>query len=280
MHWETIAAPHDVAAPRPMTVRAQSIPARHHFPDHTHGWGQLVHAISGVLTVGVEGRSFVISPEQAVWLPTGLRHRVGSLLGAEFRSLWIADNAGAGLPESPTVFAVSPLLQALIVEAAALDGQDDPDGYAGRVTGLILDQLRRAKPLSGALPWPRGEPLSTICEALYSDPADPRGPEEWGLDLAMSGRTLARRFEAELGMSLRSWRRRLRLFKAIEMLGGGLGVTQTAMELGYSSTSAFVYAFRTQMGVGPHTYALGSRAGRRPRAPSSGAVLSSACHLR
>ena len=38
-----------------------------------------------MLTVAVEGRSFVISPEQAVWLPTGLRHRVGSLLGAEFR---------------------------------------------------------------------------------------------------------------------------------------------------------------------------------------------------
>ena len=52
-------------------------------------------------------------------------------------------------------------------------------------------------------------------------------------------------------MSLRSWRRRLRLFKAIELLGGGLGVTRTAMELGYGSTSAFVYAFRTGMGHCP-----------------------------
>jgi AraC-like DNA-binding protein len=51
-----------------------------------------------------------------------------------------------------------------------------------------------------------------------------------------------------------SWRRRLRLFKAVELLGGGLGVTQTAMELGYSSTSAFVYAFRTSMGCGPQAY--------------------------
>ena len=96
--------------------------------------------------VAVEGRSFVISPEQAVWLPTGLPHRVGSLLGAEFRSLWIADEAGAGLPTSPTVFGVSPLLRALIVEAAAVEEREDPDGYAGRVTGLILDQLRRARP--------------------------------------------------------------------------------------------------------------------------------------
>jgi hypothetical protein len=156
MAWESIQTPPGLAPPQPMTVRAQSIPARHSFPEHSHRWNQMVYAISGVLTVAVEGRSFVISPEQAVWLPTGLRHRVGSLLGAEFRSLWIADAAGRGLPESPTVFGVTPLLKALIVEATRIDGEDDRDGYAGRLTDLILDQLRRARPLPGALPWPRG----------------------------------------------------------------------------------------------------------------------------
>jgi AraC-like DNA-binding protein len=267
MIWETIAAPPGVPSPRPMTVRAQSIPARHYFPEHAHSWNQVVYAISGVLTVAVEGRSFVISPEQAVWLPTGLRHRVGSLFGAEFRSLWIADEAGAGLPNKPTVFSVSSLLQALIVEAAEIEGQDDRDGYAGRVAGLILDQLRRARPLPAALPWPRGGSLARICETLYADPSDPRGPEEWGRELGMSERTLARRFQAELGMSLRSWRRRLRLFKAIELLGGGLGVTQTAMELGYGSTSAFVYAFRTEMGCSPQAYMRGRVADRRSLTP-------------
>jgi AraC-like DNA-binding protein len=196
-----------------MTVRAQSIPARHYFPEHMHRWNQVVYAISGVLTVAVEGRSFVISPEQAVWLPTVLWHRVGSLLGAEFRSLWIADEAGRGLPTIPTVFGVTPLLKALIVEATEIEGEEDRDGYASRVTHLILDQLRRARSLPGALPWPRGESsLTALCEALYADPADPRGPEAWGRELGMSERTLARRFEAEVGMSLRSWRRRLRLF--------------------------------------------------------------------
>ena len=166
MLWETIAAPPGSAPPKPVTVRAQSIPARHYCAEHAHCWHQVVYAISGVLTVAVEGRSFAISPEQAVWLPTGLPHRVGSLLGAEFRSLWIADEAGAGLPTSPTVFGVSPLLRALIVEAAAVEEREDPDGYAGRVTGLILDQLRHARSLPGALPWPRGGPLARVCEIL------------------------------------------------------------------------------------------------------------------
>lgn len=259
MTWQTIAAPPGLPVPRPMTVRAQSIPPRHYFPEHAHDWNQVVYAISGVLTVTVEGRSLAISKEQAVWLPTGLPHRVGSLLGAEFRSLWIADEAGAGLPTSPTVFSVSPLLQALIVEAAAIAGQDDDDGYAARVVALILDQLRRARSLAGALPWPRGGSLARLCEALYANPADPRGPEEWGREFGMSARTLARRFEAELGMSLRSWRRRLRLFRSIELLGGGRDVTRTAMELGYGSTSAFVYAFRTEMGCSPQAYMRGAR---------------------
>jgi AraC-like DNA-binding protein len=258
MDWQTIEAPAGVRPPMPLRVRAQFIPARHFFPEHTHRWHQMVYAISGALTVISEGGSLVISPEQAVWLPTGLCHRVGSLLGAEFRSLWIAHDTGRDLASaSPTVFAVSPLLKALIIEATDIEGQDDDSGYAGRITHLILDQLRRARPLPTALPWPRDKALATVCEAIYADPADPRGPQEWGKVLGMSERTLARRFVTETGLSLRSWRRRMRLFRAIELLGGGMGVTRTAMELGYGSTSAFVYAFRLEMGSSPQAYMRG-----------------------
>ncbi len=61
MRWETIAAPPGAMPPRPMTVRARSIPARHYFPEHAHAWRQVVYAISGVLTAAVEGQSLVIS---------------------------------------------------------------------------------------------------------------------------------------------------------------------------------------------------------------------------
>ncbi|MGC5845055.1 helix-turn-helix transcriptional regulator [Mesorhizobium abyssinicae] len=254
MTWHAITAPPGLRPPQPITVRAQTIPARHYFPDHSHAWHQLVYAISGVLTVYTEAESFVITPDQAVWLPTGVEHRVGSLLGAVFRSLWIADEAGANLPKVPTIFMMSPLLRALIVEATELEGKPEGDDYSGRVTALILDQLVRVQLLPSALPWPRNAQLTALCEALYMDPTDNRSPQQWGLALNISPRTLARRFNTELGMSLRSWRRRLRIFRSIEFLGGGLGVTQVAMELGYGSASAFVYAFRGEMGSSPQAY--------------------------
>ena len=50
MRWETIAAPPGLMPPRPMTVRAQSIPARHYFPEHAHRWNQagFTHEIAQV----------------------------------------------------------------------------------------------------------------------------------------------------------------------------------------------------------------------------------------
>ncbi|OAF05646.1 cupin [Bradyrhizobium centrolobii] len=254
MTWASISAPPGVLPPRPITMRVQSIPPRHEFPEHAHDWHQVAYAIDGALMVTAESRSFVISPDQAVWLPSGVSHRVGSLLGAEFRSLWIAVDAGRNLPSAPTVLAVSPLLKELIVEAAAIERSQDSDGYPERVATLILDQLRRAQSLTTGLPWPRGGRLLRLCEALYIDPADARSSSEWAKALGMSSRTLTRQFEAEMGLSLRSWRRKLRLLRAIELLSSGTAVTETAMQLGYGSASAFVFAFRTEMGASPHAY--------------------------
>ena len=173
------------------------------------------------------------------------------------RQLWIVDEAIAILPRQPTVYGVGPLLKALITEAMELSGSIKRDEYTDRVTQLILDQLSRATPIAAALPWPRSKTLTRICEALYANPADSSSSDEWARELAISPRTLTRRFEDELGMSLRSWRRHMRIFKAIELLGGGMDVTRVAMDLGYGSSSAFIYAFRTAMGVTPQVYMRG-----------------------
>jgi len=255
MQWNLITAPSDALPPSPLTMRVQTIPARHCFAAHRHAWNQVVYARSGVLMVAVEGQSFVISPDQAVWIPSGVVHGVGSFLGAEYRSLWLANDPGGSVcAHGVTVFGVSPLLKALIVEAAEISRYKDVDGYFGRVCQLVLDQLHRARPVPFVLIWPTSAALLRLCETLYNNPADARGPDEWGQALGMSGRTLERRFRAETGLALRTWRRRLKLFRSIEFLENGFDVTRTALELGYGSPSAFVYAFRSEMRCSPLTY--------------------------
>ncbi|HEV7324011.1 MAG TPA: helix-turn-helix transcriptional regulator [Bosea sp. (in: a-proteobacteria)] len=254
LSWLTVATPSNLPPPCPLTIQTLSLAPRHRFPEHSCRWHQVVCALEGTLTVNTSTRSFVVSPGQAAWLPAGLSHQIGSLLGAELCSIWIEDVASVDLPAAHAVLPVSPLLKALILEATAIEGSADSDDYAPRVRRLILDQLRRTRTLSSPLPWPRSGLLLSLCEALYTDPADPRSFAEWSKSFGMSSQTLARRFEAEMGLSLRSWRHRLRLFRAIEMLAGGLSVTQTAADLGYGSASAFVYAFRAAQGSSPHAY--------------------------
>ena len=80
-------------------------------------------------------------------------------------------------------------------EAVAIEGQDDDGGYAGRVTGLILDQLRRADALPGALPWPRAGGLTTLCVSfprLLDDRCPTRPPRRAGSPASSGPRVIGR----------------------------------------------------------------------------------------
>lgn len=255
--WVTLPVPVTPGLARPVHLRAQALPARHTFPVHTHPWHQLVYAVSGVLVVTVRDHWFIITPEQAVWVPVGTPHTTGALQDAAFRTLYVAE--APGLPAAVCVLPVSDLLKALIGELPAAMGDD---AYAARLNAVIVEQLARQRPLDFHLPWPASDRLRRLCEALYQQPADDRDLSAWGRDLGASPRTLLRHFEREVGMSLRQWRQRLRLFRAIEWLGAGRGVTDIALDLGYGSASAFIYMFRREMGVSPAQW---QRQGSEPR---------------
>ena len=155
------------------------------------------------------------------------------------------------MPKHCVVLSVLPFLQALIAELHAAELRKDDVAYIDHVGALILAQLHRAPVQEFCLPWPRTMMLRRLCENLYSDPADSRTAVQWCRELAITPRTLARRFKSEVGMSLRDWRRRLRLFRAMEWLGAGRSMTQIAMDLGYSSPSAFSFMFRQETGFSP-----------------------------
>ncbi len=252
--WTTIAVPDFATLPRAVFLRSQNMAPREIFPLHTHRWNQLVYATSGTMVVTVADSWYTITPEQAIWVPTGVPHTTGALNGAAFRNLYVADVPGLGMPEACTVYAVSGLLRALIVELERIDRQEESADYRAHLDALILAQLRRLPRQEFHLPWPHSPPLHRICATLYASPADPRGIDDWGRELGTSGRTLARRFAKETGISLRTWRHRLRLFLALEWLCAGRNVTDVALDLGYASTSAFTYMFRQEMGCPPSAW--------------------------
>ncbi len=70
----------------------------------------------------------------------------------------------------------------------------------------------------------------------------------------MSERTLARRFEQDLGMTFGQWRQQMRLAHAAPLIARGLPLSQVAAELGYASQSAFSAMFKKTFGQSPSTF--------------------------
>lgn len=258
--WLRVEVPELDSLPRAIYSRSQNLLARQVFPLHAHRWNQFVYATSGTLVVTVADTWYVITPEQAIWVPTGVEHTTGALNGAEFRNLYVADIPDLRMPSDCTVFSVTALLRALIVELESVSQRAGDDAYIDSLNAVIFEQLRRLPVQDFHLPWPRSPMLSRMCEALHASPADARSLRDWGLELGASARTLARRFEKEMGISLREWRYRLRLFLAVEWLCTDRSVTEIALALGYGSTSAFTYMFRQAMGCSPTEWRARRRA--------------------
>ena len=218
------------------------------FDRHTHPVHQLAWAHSGVLTVGIGDDTWVLPPSRALWIPAGVPHALGSSGVATTRSVYFRGPVGW---TAPTVVAVSPLLGHLIVHLAEASLAKPA---RRRAEAVVLDLLEPLHATTIAVPMPIDDRARRVADALRADPADTRALDAWGRAVGASGRTLARIFLAETGMTFAHWRAQLRLEAALPLLADGLPVTAVAHRVGYGSASAFVAAFRRAVGVTPASY--------------------------
>lgn len=250
---------------QPVVTVSSDSPRGLHFPAHRHFRAQLVFASEGVMTVTTAVATWVVPPQQAVWVPAGIVHEVYSRGPVSMRSLYVHPDATRGLPTECCVMAVEPFLRELIVKVADLaEGGEPRESYA-RLVGVVLDELRELKAAPLHLPLPRDPRLRAITEVLLAEPGDSRDLTAWARRAGASGRTLARLFRRETGMTFAGWRRRLRLLAAVSRLGAGEPVTRVAYDLGYHSPSAFVAMFRRSLGKPPGRYLKGTSRGTAAR---------------
>jgi AraC-like DNA-binding protein len=69
-----------------------------------------------------------------------------------------------------------------------------------------------------------------------------------------SRRTIERIFRAEVHQSPAAWQRRVRVLRAVELLGEGADVTTVAADVGYATPSSFGAAFRAETGTTPRQF--------------------------
>ncbi len=220
--------------------------------DFGHGWGQVVHAESGVLRVDSADASWVLTTGRALWVPPGLQPELVCGTRVHLRTVYLSPRVPAR-DHRVQVLAVSPLLRELLLAVArrAPLGQDGP---SGRLVAALVDELAAASTEPGELPLPRDPGARRLALRILASPG------ATSLDAQIEGcgasrRTLERRFIQQVGASLGTWRRLARLHHARLALAEGSSVAEAAERAGYATSSAFVRAFRSHFGTTPARWA-------------------------
>lgn len=223
-------------------------------PPDRHDEGQFVHAISGVIEVGMDGRLFLAPPQYGVWIPPGMEHASSNRHEASYATLYVARPLCAELPRRACTMAVNPLILAVLdlLRRGGIEFARTPPEQ--RLFQVLLDQLSSTPSHDSYLPMSQDPLLGQVLHELQSCPWDPRTLADWAARVHTTERTLARRCQRDLDMSFNEWRQRLKVVRGIALLEAGRAVKDVALELGYSAPSAFIAMFQRQMGMTPQAY--------------------------
>ncbi len=238
-----------------MTVFVRSLAATyysgHHIEAHAHPWGQLVYGAMGVMRVTLQDTFWIVPPARAVWAPPGVHHEIHAQGDYSMRTLDLAPEIAGHLPTIGAALQVTPLLRELVLRIVQIGVLDDEQRVHDGLVQVLLDELARAQTLPVSLMLPRDRRALAVVERLRKDPSSRLELTQIAEGSGASPRTLQRLFRDETGLRFTEWRRRLRLLHAMELLSDGASVTAAGIEAGYESTSAFVAAFRREMGFTP-----------------------------
>ncbi|TGV09315.1 AraC family transcriptional regulator [Alcaligenaceae bacterium 429] len=242
--------PHDVTVTRRDYVDGEL------FPWHTHGRGQFAYAACGVITVETEAGNWAVPPLRAIWVPADMGHAMQMRGPVTMLNSYISPTAAqrVGLPTYCQVFGVSTLLQQLLEKAVDVPLRYEQDGRESFLMGLLLHEIAVMPALSLNAPLPSEPRLAYACNAFLAAPSLEMSIDDMAKLAAMSRRTFTRLFRMHTGISFIEWRQQACLLAAVVRLGNGQSITRVAIELGYSSSSAFTSAFKSVLGEVPSRY--------------------------
>lgn len=240
---------------QPVTVNLRSPPADVRVPPHRHDWAQLAYPLRGSIRISAAGMTWLVPALRAVWIPPGIEHDVVMLGKVELRTVYVAAEV-APLPiDACAVVEVSDLMRSLIEALSEISHDLVVDRERPHLmVALLLEEMRRAPPLSLGLPLPKDRRLQALCSALMDQPGSPLSLQQWAERVGASERTLARLFKSDLQTNFAAWRQQVRLARALDLIGRGRPVGEVAHELGYAGAAAFSAMFKRAFGVPPSSF--------------------------
>jgi len=251
-----------------ITTLAYDYAAKHTVPDHAHGSDQLIYATSGLMEVSSDHGTWLIPPQFALWIPARTFHQIHMPGQVSMRTLYLRPDLAARPEPHCLVLHVKPLLRELIIEAVNAGQLHRRNREECVLCDLLILQLQKASPVPICVAMPRERRALAVAEATLRNPAESRSMASLCSEVGVGARTIQRAYLKDVGTSFESWRRQVRLMKAVELLVSGYSIKEVAGMVGYCQPSAFVEMFRKTFGTTPKAWVLSlESAGEGIRAP-------------
>jgi AraC-like DNA-binding protein len=227
-------------------------PAAWRVPEHSHRSDQLIYAISGVMEISVAKTRLLVPPLFAVWIAANTTHSIRMPNAVSMRTLYL--RPGLSKSRDCRVMHVAPLLRELILETTRLIDLKTRNAEHAALRDVLLSQIRSAPPIPMTLAMPETSSARQLAELTLVNPKVNQKLAALCNDLGVSVRTIQRIFRRELGMDYETWRRQVRLLKAVELLTIGHSIKKVAFEVGYAQASTFVAVFARNFGMTPRAW--------------------------
>ncbi len=226
-----------------------------HWPTHAHAWGQLNYLSRGVMHIEIDGERYLSPAQYALWIPPYTEHVSYAHGETIYRSVYVSLECSAHMPARACIVNVGAVLRAILDDLAARNIRTPETDADRHLAQVVLDKILDAdNHVQHYLPHAASAELNRVLASLHDCPGDRRTTAEIAAAVHMTVRTLERKCQRELGMSLNDWRQRLKLTCAIERLAAGDTVQHIANTLGYGTSSAFIAMFRRVVGTTPEQY--------------------------
>lgn len=254
---QAIKSPYDAGPGVSIASLAYEYPPAWQVPEHAHGSDQLIYATAGVMEVAAARSLWLIPPQFAVWIPAQVRHSIRMPGAVSMRTLYLRPGLVRG--QHCAVLHVSPLLRELIVEAVRIGNLKMRNAGHAALRDVIVAQIGRASSIPTMLAMPPDPRGRAVANAVIANPKAvlPALCEKAGVSV----RTLQRIFRREVGSDFETWRRQVRLMKAIELLAQGRTIKQVSHAVGYRQPSTFVAMFHRTFGMPPKSWIAAVRQG-------------------
>jgi AraC-like DNA-binding protein len=218
----------------------------------------LLCASAGALRLEAQGQAWLLPPARAALIAAGRPIRVSIPQRVTTASV-LFDTGFTPAPPAPlVVFDLSPLARALLIECGTWGESDEPltahaETLFSALAAVAWQLAEQPSPV--VVPAGRSPELRRALQLTEERLGGEVRFEDVAEEVGLAPRSLARRFEDEIGMTWRAVLRRMRVVRAIEELAAGdTPVTKIAFTVGYASLSAFNAAFRELTGRTPTEY--------------------------